>query len=74
MYVKLKVITFETIFCYLQITEDDELTKAICHECQNGLEGVRSFFEGCFNANQELVIQYRKARGSSIDLSSHINQ
>merc|ERR1712141_180662 len=56
------------------IAEDDELTKAICHECQSGLEGVRSFFEGCFNANQELVIQYRKARGSSIDLSSHINQ
>ena len=59
---------------YLQISEDDELSKAICSECQSALEGVRSFFEGCFNANQELIIQYRKTRGSHLDLNTHINQ
>ena len=56
------------------MTENDELSKAVCVECINGMELVRAFFEKCYNGNQELIIALRKSRPSPLDLPTHINQ
>ena len=56
------------------MTETDELSKAVCPECIDGIEIVRAFFQKCFNANQELIIALRKARPSPLDLPTHLNQ
>ena len=56
------------------MTENDELSKAVCPECIDGIEMVRAFFQKCFIGNQELIIALRKSRPSPLDLPSHINQ
>lgn len=35
---------------------------------------MRKFFEMCHSATQQQVIQYRKTKGSPLDLDTHINQ
>ena len=62
---------FSSIF---QILENDDLSKAVCNSCINGIENVRAFFQQCFNANQELIISLRKSRPCPLDLPTHINQ
>ena len=59
---------------FFQVTENDELSKAVCPECLDGMDSVRAFFQKCFNANQELIIALRKSRPSPLDLPTHINQ
>ena len=56
------------------MTENDELSKAVCPECIDGIEMVRAFFQKCFNGNQELIIALRKSKPGSLDLPTHINQ
>ena len=66
-----KINYFSSIF---QILENDDLSKAVCNSCINGIENVRAFFQQCFNANQELIISLRKSRPCPLDLPTHINQ
>ena len=63
-----------TFFMLFQISENDDLSKAVCISCINGIENVRAFFQQCFNANQELIISFRKSKPCPLDLPSHINQ
>ena len=67
----IKINYFSSIF---QILENDDLSKAVCNSCINGIENIRAFFQQCFNANQELIISLRKSRPCPLDLPTHINQ
>lgn len=56
------------------MTQNDELSKAVCSNCIDDVEMVRTFFQKCFTSNQELIIALRKSRVSPLDLPTHINQ
>ena len=60
---------------YFQIEEYDELPKVICASCQNRLEMVRSFFETCFAANHQLVLDHRSRRPEPhpLEFQDHVN-
>lgn len=59
---------------FSQVSESDELSKAVCSSCVSDIDMVQTFFQKCFNANQELIIALRKSRPSPLDLNTHINQ
>ena len=59
---------------FLKVQESDELSKAVCQQCIEGVESVRAFFQKCLNANQEQIIALRKTKPSPLDLNTHLNQ